>query len=121
MERKIYFGILMTLCVASTAMSSFGQQRTELQKKRDQHLFYRRTLQVDSVKAAQVAKVQDDYKLALKTVLADSAQTQLVKRERIKALIDAKNQKLKQLLTPAQQEKIIPTTERIPSKAKAKL
>lgn len=118
MEITTYFKTLLILILTCFAFSSFGQQRPELQNKKNQNLFYRRSLQVDSAKAAEVVKIQDEYKAALKAIVADSAQSMPVKRERIKVLIEGKNQKLKLLLTPAQQEKMIPTTERIPSKAK---
>jgi hypothetical protein len=44
--------------------------------------------------------------------MADASIDEATKRARIKALIDAKNQRHQALLTPAQQTKIIPTTER---------
>lgn len=108
------------LLLAGLAFNSYGQkidsqkqrQPTEVQKQKLQRNFYRKTLQVDSVKAEQVSRVQDSYKVALKLVIADTSLNEAAKRVKIKALMDNKNQQLRRMLTPAQQEKIIPSTER---------
>ncbi|MNL75091.1 hypothetical protein D3C87_2008390 [compost metagenome] len=62
--------------------------------------------------------VQSNYKMALRAIMADTSLKVEGRRAKVKALIDGKNQQLRGLLTPAQQEKIIPTTEREPAKTK---
>lgn len=114
MKHKKYFQILLFLAITVFTMNSYGQQAENT--KRKQHSFYRRTLQVDSAKAAHVTTIQDQYKAGLKTVIADTSLNEAAKRLKIEALINAKNQQLRLLLSPAQQEKIIPTTERRPIK-----
>lgn len=123
MKLSIYtFALLLMmtgLTITTSAQETAKKPLTEAQKQRlQQRSFYRRSLQVDSAKADQVAQVQDTYKANLKAVMADTSLSVEGRRAKIKALIDGKNQQLKGLLTPAQQEKMIPTTERIPSKPK---
>lgn len=116
----IFFLVLMGMGV-----NSFGQDQkrkqsvlSELQRqKQQQQNYYRKTLQVDSVKAKEVSAVQDAYKSALKVVIADTSLNEAARRVRIGELMEIKNRKLRSMLSPAQQEKIIPTTERMPSKA----
>lgn len=122
MKSAIYLKGLFLLLTCFT-LNSYGQQtepakskeQTELQKQRMQQNFYRRTLQVDSVKASQVAKIQASYKEALNAIVADTTLNDTARRVRIKAIMGLKNRQLEQLLTPAQQAKIIPTTERQPA------
>ena len=111
------FIILTTLTISILSVKGFGQQRPDslkLRQARQQNSYYRKALQVDSVKALQVARIQDSYKFGLNQVLVDTSLNEAAKRIRIKTLMDAKNQQLRLLLSPAQQAKIIPTTERVP-------
>ncbi len=110
----------MLTALTAFTFNSYGQQKTDslkLKQARQQHAFYRKTLQVDSAKSVQVARIQDSYKAGMSQLMADTSLHEEVKRVRIKTLMDAKNQQLRQLLNPAQQEKIIPSTERTPSSA----
>ena len=117
MSIKLSYQILLTLVMAGFTINSYGQQQQdERTKERQQHNYYRNTLQVDSVKADQVMQVQNNYKRELNTVMADSSLNEQAKRVKIDALIKGKNRQLRKLLSPAQQEKIIPTTEREQSK-----
>nr|WP_121271546.1 hypothetical protein [Pedobacter schmidteae] len=124
MKPSLYFTILLLMLTGVTFSVSAQEQKnakptvmTEMQRQRQERNFYRKTLQVDSLKAAQVSQVQDSYKTALKAVIADTSLNEAAKRVKIKALMETKNQKLRGFLTPAQQEKIIPGTERMPAKA----
>lgn len=83
-------------------------------RKRFERDHYRRTLGIDSVKAEQVLKVQTEYKAAMGGVVADTSLNDLGKRAAIDRLIGLKNAQLERLLTPLQQSKVIPTTERTP-------
>lgn len=123
MKPSLYFTALLFMLTGMTFNVSAQEQKnakpaaTEMQRQRQERNFYRKTLQVDSVKATQVSQVQDSYKTALKAVIADTSLNEAAKRVKIKALMETKNQKLRGLLSPAQQEKIIPGTERMPANA----
>jgi len=116
-----YFSLLL-FGITVMCTSTFAQQKpTEQQRqKQQQRSFYRKTLQVDSAKAEQVFLVQDNYKQALKAIIADTNLNETARRARIEAAIAGKNQRLKQLLNPAQQARIIPTTELTPSPVEKK-
>lgn len=92
-------------------MESYGQSG-DILKLRRQATFYRQSLQLDTSGANSVARIQNIYKTALYAVIADTSMNEAAKRLRIAALMDDKNRKLRQFLTPAQQEKVIPGTER---------
>lgn len=118
MKQIKYFSFLLLTVLA--VHSSAQEQKKQIPgnsgetKQREQLNFYRKTLQIDSVKAEQVSQVQDNYKQTLKAIIADTSLNEMARRVRIQAAIDGKNLHLKQLLSPAQQDKIIPTTERQP-------
>lgn len=124
MKQQIYFTFLVFM-LTGMAFGSYGQAQktqkpgnsTEVQQQKLQQNFYRRTLQVDSAKAEQVSKVQDSYKASMKVVEADTTLNETSRRAKIRMLMEQKNQQLRQLLSPAQQRKIIPTTELEPAKA----
>lgn len=94
-----------------------AQEKKEIPQRLEQRNYYRKTLQLDSVKAEQVAQVQADYKKSLAIVAGDSALTDKGRRAKIDLLIAEKNRRLKTILTPSQQQKVIPTTEREPAGA----
>ncbi|KAA8476163.1 hypothetical protein BDE36_2623 [Arcticibacter tournemirensis] len=81
-------------------------------QERQQLGFYRRSLKVDSAKAASVMKVQAEYKAGMKVLEADKNVDMETRRVRIKALMDERNRKLGTLLTADQQSKMIPPGER---------
>lgn len=112
---------LLTVIVTSGYTQEQKKQQnpasTAIDKQKQQRNFYRKTLQVDSTKAEQVSKVQNAYKAAMKLMEADTSLSQDGRRAKIRALMEQKNQQLRQLLTPAQQRKVIPSTELAPAKA----
>jgi len=81
-------------------------------RKKFERDHYRRTLGVDSARAEQLQKVHSDYKSGVGRVMADTSLNDAGKRAAIDRLIQLKNLQLEKLLTPAQQSKMIPTTER---------
>ena len=87
-------------------------QITHLFGSKQQQNFYRKLLQIDSNKAIEVTKIQSDYKALLTLIESDTSLNEVSRRIRIQAAIEGKNQMLQHLLNPAQQAKIIPTTER---------
>lgn len=102
-------------CIVFLILSySYGYSQDKLSKslKIKQSEFYRSSLQVDSAKADKVGQIQASYKAGMNQAIADTSLNDAAKRARIKALMDAKNQQLRLLLSPAQQAKMIPTTER---------
>ena len=82
------------------------------QQKQQQRSYYRRALKVDSLKAEQVGRIQDEYKAGMKAVIEDQRLNQQARQARMKALVEEKNRKLSAILTPEQQSRIIPSTER---------
>ncbi|TKC60160.1 hypothetical protein FBD94_14695 [Pedobacter hiemivivus] len=122
MKLLFYFSFLI---LTGMVFNSYGQEQKypkqdvsiTAQRKKQERNYYRKSLGVDSVKAAQVSQVQNAYKAALNIIVADTSLNEAARRTRISALMEVKNQKLRGLLSPAQQEKIIPGTERLPAKA----
>jgi len=110
MNIKIYcqFILLLLTCFC---LNTYAQQ-PELQRQRQQANYYRRGLQADSQQIARVAVIQSAYKASLYAIMADTTMNEAAKRLRIAALMDDKNRKLSQFLTPAQQQKVIPASER---------
>lgn len=104
--------LLSSLFFASilSVNTSYAQQQDSLKQK--QVKFYSRVLNANQDTAKQVATIMDTYKEGVKKVVADATLSEEVKRARIDGLIEEKNKKFELLLTPAQQAKIIPTTER---------
>ncbi|TCC97850.1 hypothetical protein [Pedobacter hiemivivus] len=123
MKLLSYFTFLF-LILTGMVFNSYGQEQKSqkqdasiaVQRQKQERNYYRKSLGVDSLKAVQVAQVQNAYKAALNIIVADTSLNEAAKRTRISALMEVKNQKLRGLLSPAQQEKIIPTTERVPAK-----
>lgn len=111
MKNTIYGSLLISFVFLFFAQKGFSQN-PDSSKQKQQYIFYRKTLQIDSLKALEIVKIQDSYKQEMKILLADPAMNEEQKRLRIKKLIASKNKKLCEILTVAQQEKIIPTTER---------
>lgn len=116
MNIQSYFKAIFTLIIVLFATVGYGQDRVKeqaaLQQKRQLRSFYRSTLQVDSAKAEQVAEIQDTYKAGVKALMADTTFSPAWRQTKIQALVEIKNQQLRKLLSPAQQEKVIPGTER---------
>ena len=74
--------------------------------------FVRQRLNVDSVKAEKITQIQDSYKASLKQVFGNPGLTEEQRRRAVDSLIARKNATLSTLLTPDQQAKFIPSTER---------
>lgn len=100
--------LLASLLVIST--NTIAQERDSLKRREVQHL--RQRLNIDEQKAQQVEKIQSDYKTALYELEKDSSLGEEQKRIQFRALVATKNRKLEQLLDAAQQQKMIPATER---------
>ncbi|TCC99447.1 hypothetical protein [Pedobacter hiemivivus] len=121
MRTRLYFTFLILIGVT---FNNYGQEQKRpkqdasivAQRQKQEQNYYRKSLGVDSVKATQIAQVQSSYKAALSIIVVDTSLNEAAKRTKIGALMDVKNRKLRGLLNPAQQEKIIPTTERMPAK-----
>ena len=79
--------------------------------------FYSKVLTTSKDTANQVSTIMDTYKEGVKKIVADATFSEQTKRVKIDELIAEKNKKLEILLTPAQQAKIIPTTERNKNKS----
>lgn len=123
----LLFNINKTLAQNSTSDSL---RRVQLEKqvtlspkeqKNKQLNYYRRSLQVDSLKADQVFKIQADYKAGMKTLEADQSMNLENRRARIKELMEEKNSKLEKILDVGQQAKIIPPGESRRSKGTTKI
>lgn len=115
--RSILLSAIALAFLVGTATAQ-GQEKETKKKplvdpKRDTQVqFYRHSLGVDSVKAGQVSRIQSEYKSGLSVLMKDTSLTDQGRRAKVMELMEAKNIKLRKILSPAQQEKIIPTTER---------
>src|SRR5690606_35541969 len=87
-----------------------GQQIQQDSLRKIRPEFYRKTLSLDSGKAAQVAGIQDAYKAAMQVILQDTSLSQQGRRAQMGALVNERNRKLREILNPAQQQKMIPDT-----------
>jgi len=106
--------VLLFLVVICTA-KGYSQQPIAQSKENKLQLrqFFQARLQIDSARAAQVSQIQENYKSGVYLVVADTSLSEAVRRARINAIMEVKNQKLRQILSQAQQEKIIPSSERV--------
>ena len=109
--KKTIFITLLAIIIIGLNQNSFAQSKEDTHR-RDQRNHYRKTLLIDSNKAELVLKIQTDYKKAISTLDTDSSLTDAGRRAKIELLINEKNIRLKRILTPLQQSKLIPTTER---------
>ena len=69
--------------------------------------------EINEEKAKEVAAVQDTYKAGLKAVMASNELNDEAKRQKIDELITEKNQKLSQILSSEELNKLLPASERI--------
>ena len=102
----ISFLFALMLSVSTT----YAQQQDSLKQK--MIIFYSKVLTTNPDTAMQVASIIDTYKEGAKKVMAEVTLSEEARRIKFDALIEKKNKKLELLLSPAQQAKIIPTTER---------
>ena len=84
--------------------------RMQQEQRQKQFNFYRSSLKVDSVKAAQVAKVQEEYKASMKELEEQKVGVE-VRRQRIRVLMEKKNRRLAGILNARQQDLLIPSSE----------
>lgn len=98
----------------------YAQQRdTVKHKESEQHRmnrFIRQRLTVDSVKAEKINAIQDKYKASMKQVMGNGSLSENQKHRAMDSLVSRKNTALSALLTPEQQAKFIPSTERAKNK-----
>jgi hypothetical protein len=106
MKNKTFLILPLFIIVA---ISSYSQQRPKQNESRN--AYYRARLQVDSLKAGQIIRIEDAYKEAMKILIADQKLSQESRNPKIKSLIDSKNRKLAAILSDEQQAKIIPASE----------
>lgn len=115
---KKYILLISLLFVMILSISnSYAQKQKQDSLNQKQVKFYSKTLAVGKDTAQLVFTIMDTYKESVKKVVADATLSEEIKRVKIDELIKEKNKKFELLLTPAQQEKIIPTTERKKNKS----
>jgi hypothetical protein len=108
---KTYIFLISLLLVSVLSVNnSYAQQQDNLNQK--QIKFYSRVLSASQDTATRVSNIMSTYKEGVKKVVADATLSEEARRVKIDELIAEKNKKLALLLSPAQQAKIIPTTER---------
>jgi hypothetical protein len=110
--RTLTFIIVSTFCAAGAFAQQPKQGNDRDSLRRKMAGFYSRQLKLDTARSAQVARIMEDYKTAAKQLTARTDVTDLQKRSMGEQLIADKNRKLAPLLSPDQQAKMIPTTER---------
>lgn len=93
-----------------------SSQRQRVQSRSEQRRgamnFYRRSLKVDSAKAEAVSAIQTEYKTSMNALLANKGLNEESRRVQLKSLQIERNRKLRRILNPEQQQKVIPSTER---------
>jgi len=110
-DMKIYILIISLLFVSLLPTNkSYAQQQDSLKQKKINYLT--KVLSTDQQTAKQVASIMDTYKVNVKQVITDATLSEDARRVKINGLIEEKNKKLALFLSPTQQAKIIPSTER---------
>jgi hypothetical protein len=108
---KTYIFLISLFLIAALSFSnSYAQQQDSLKQK--QINFLSKTLTTSRDTATLVINIMSAYKENVKKVIADPTLKEDARRAKIDELIADKNKKLALVLNPAQQAKIIPTTER---------
>lgn len=80
------------------------------QRQRQQH-FYKSTLKIDSAKALQVTRIQEEYKAGMNALEAEQTIDKETRSARIRSLMEKKNRRLAALLSSRQQDQLIPSGE----------
>jgi hypothetical protein len=112
----------LTLIITLTLLTQFANAQDNkpqqvkrpsgpTEEKQLQRDHFRRELGIDSVKAEQVLKIQTEYKNGMRALEADTSLGDAGKQAKKSLLVTEKNRKLKLLLNPGQQRKLIPTSE----------
>jgi len=110
-DMKTYILLISLLFVSLLSTNtSYAQQQDSLKQKKINYLT--KVLSTDQQTAKQVASIMDTYKVSVKQVITDATLSEDARRVKINGLIEEKNKKLALFLSPTQQAKIIPTTER---------
>lgn len=108
---KISLFLLALLFVSIFSFSrSFAQQQDNQRQK--QIMYYSKILTTNQDTSMRVIIILSTYNESLIKVVGDNKFSEEAKRTKIEGLIEEKNKQLGLLLSPAQQEKIIPITER---------
>jgi hypothetical protein len=97
--------------------NSYAQKQKQDNLNQKKIKFNSKVLTVGQDTAKQIAAIMYTYKESVKKVIADATLSEETRRAQIDVLIEEKNKKFERLLTPAQLEKIIPTTERKKTKS----
>jgi hypothetical protein len=110
---KTYLLLISLLLISFLSINgSYAQKQQQDSLNQKRITFYSKVLAAGQDTAARVVAIMDTYKEGVKKVVADATLSEANRRVGIDALIAEKNKKLARLLTPAQLDKIIPTTER---------
>ncbi|KHJ39506.1 hypothetical protein PBAC_00130 [Pedobacter glucosidilyticus] len=100
---------LLVLALLFACMSQ-AQEPDSLKRNQAKHIS--KELVISQEKAEKITQIMDTYKSQAKVVLANTALSKQQINRQIATLIAEKNQKLGLILTEAQMDKIVPTTER---------
>ncbi len=119
MKRLLFILLLWVLGLGSSAAYAQAKDRGA-PGGREQINLYRKNLKLDSAKATEVHAVHERYKQEMKAAEADTTLGPSARGKRIQALMDKKNKRLEELLTPGQQQKLIPPSERVKPVTKSK-
>ena len=109
-----FFLISLLFALILSFNTTYAQQQDSLKQKLIK--FYSKMLTTNPDTAKLVATIMDTYKESAKKVIADVTLSEEAKRIKFDGIVEEKNKKLALILSPAQQEKIIPSTERIKNK-----
>ncbi|HTK19289.1 MAG TPA: hypothetical protein VL442_07250 [Mucilaginibacter sp.] len=101
MKNINYLGLLLLVLVFSLSRS-YGQQRQQEMPRQRMHSFYKKTLNIDSVKAEQVLQIMLNYKTGVTQTVNSQSLDVDTKSKSIKALMNDKNRQLEAILTKEQ-------------------
>ncbi|MFC1226694.1 hypothetical protein ACFE6N_23015 [Pedobacter sp. BG31] len=111
--KQLFITICLSIGLMSGSLWASAQEKDSLATAKRQLDHYRKSLGLDAAKAAQLNGIQNQYKKELNRVMADTTLDLSARKEKIRDLMDRKNGQLKKLLNTAQQQKMIPPSERL--------
>ena len=111
--KQLFITIYLSTGLLLGSLWASAQEKDSLGNAKRQLDHYRKSLGLDVAKAAQVNSIGDQYKKELNQLMADTTLGMAVRKEKIHALMSRKNGQLKKLLSLAQQQRMIPPSERL--------
>lgn len=121
--RRIVFLIMLTWLNAKIACAQQQADNARIARsavvqngqKARLSAYYQRLSGINEAKSIKVAEIQMEYKAGLYAVMKDKSLNETARQEKYQALKATKNRRLETILTPVEQQKVIPSNERAKS------